>query len=454
MAASVSSRTAPGPRGHILLGSLPDFQRDNIRAFMDAWRRYGDVVRFRGRGAMFLVVHPDHVKHVLQDRHPDYPRPWWVDDKLKGVVGEGLVASEGEHWRRQRRLAQPVFHRQRIGAFGTVMTDTTGEMLERWEAYAARGQAINMRVAMQNLSLAILARSLFGADWGPEAAAVGPAVTIALEHTNRRLLSPIDPPEWVPLPHIRRWLKARRTLDSLVYRLIAERRRAPADGADLVSMLIQARDEETGEGMTDEQLRDEIMGFLIAGHETVSSALTWTWYLLSLHPDVAGRLRSELVEVLGGRTPTVADAAHLRYTTMVLQEAMRLYPPIWVMLRSPQTDDTIGGYHIPARSTVILCPYVTHRHPAFWENPEGFDPERFTPERSADRPRYAYFPFGGGPRLCIGESFGMLEMQLVIAMMAQRYRPDLAPGYPVVPQPAISLRARYGMGMTLQPLNN
>jgi cytochrome P450 len=452
MTGTAKRRVAPGPQGHPILGSLPDFRNDNIRAFMNGWRQFGDVVRFRGRGSMFLVVHPDHVKHVLLDRHRNYPRPPFVDDKLKGVVGDGLVASEGELWLRQRRLAQPIFHRQRIAAFGTSMTDTIAEMLDRWQVPARRGEALDLRVEMQALTLSILAKALFAADWEQQAEAVGPAVTVALEHTNRRLLSVIDIPERVPVPANRRWLEARRTLDEIVYRLIAERRRSKEEGGDLVTMLLQARDQDSGEGMSDRQVRDEVMGFLIAGHETVSTGLTWTWYFLSTHPAVAHRLRAELAEVLSGRVPTVEDIPQLPYTTMVLEEAMRHYPPIWVMLRNPLEDDEIGGYSIPAGTFVILCPYVTHRHPDFWENAEGFDPERFTPERTTGRHRYAYFPFGGGPRKCIGESFGMMEMQLVIAMVAQRYRLDLVPGHPIAAQPAISLRARYGMLMTLRDL--
>jgi cytochrome P450 len=275
------------------------------------------------------------------------------------------------------------------------------------------------------------------------------AVTIANEHTNRRLLAPVNPPEWLPLPSTRRFLSTREAVDALVYRLIAERRRSGEDRGDLLSQLLGARDEETGESMSDEQLHDELISMIFAGHETVSLGLTWTWYLLATAPPAVRRLQREVAEVLEGRTPTVEDVPDLRYTTMVIEEALRLYPPIWLVPRAPIADDEVGGYRIQAGTMIFLCPYVTHRHPDFWDEPEGFDPERFTEERSAGRPRYAWFPFGGGPRQCIGAPFALLEMQLVVAMIAQRYRLTLVPGHPIALEPMVTLRPRHGMLMTL-----
>jgi cytochrome P450 len=426
-----------------------DIQRDNVQTFMDAFRRYGDIVHFRGPLTINLLIHPDFVKHVLQDRHRNYPRPAFVDNKLKTIVGDGLVANEGDVWLRSRRLAQPAFHRQKIAAFGTLMTDATAEMLSTWERIARDGEPFDVKSEMMRLSLTNLAKALFKSDWSHHVAALEPAVAIALAQTHLRLTSPIDPQRF-PLPSTRRFNRALETLDNLVYPMIAERRKSTGDGADLVTMLLEARDEETGEGMTDRQIRDEVIGFLIAGHETVSAALTWTWYLLSKNPEPWRRLRAEVLEVLGDRTPTIDDLPKLQYTTMVLSEAMRLYPPIFVLMRSPVEDDKVGGYDLPAGSNVVLCPYVTHRHPAFWENPEGFDPLRFTPERSAGRHRMAYFPFAAGPRKCIGDTFAMMEMPLVVAMIAQRYRLDLVPGQQVQAQPAISLRPRNSLMMRLK----
>ncbi len=430
-------------------------QQDIVQALMDGWRQYGDVVHFRlANQHIYLVAHPDDVKYVLQENYKNYTKVPSVDNKFKDISGEGLLNSSGDFWLRQRRIAQPVFHRQRIAAFATHMTDSTAAMLERWRVVAERGETIDMRIEMQRLSLDILARALFMTDLKEEADIIGNAVTIEFEHTFHRLQSVIDIPLDVPLPGNRRFKRERAKLDAIVYRLIAERRRSEALGTDLVSQLMQARDEETGEGMSDQQLRDEVMTMVFAGHETVSTALTWVWAFLSRDGEVERRLRAELNEVLDGRVPTLDDIPKLTYTTMVIQESLRHYPPIWLMSRTPRVDDEIGGYRIPASSNtlVFICPYVTHRHPDFWDNPEGFDPQRFTHERVAGRHRFAYFPFGGGPRLCIGEPFGMLEMQLVIGMVAQAFRPSLVPGHRVQAQPAISLRAKYGLLMNLEQL--
>ena len=432
--------SAPGPRGYPIVGSIPDFRRDIIQTFMDGWRRYGDVVKFRVAGPNFLIVHPDSVKQILQDGHRTYPHAEHQNKNWRTIVGEGLVVSDGEFWLRQRRLMQPAFHRQRIAAFISLMTATIAEMVEAWQARADRGERIDMQSEMMRLTLNILARALFSADVGSEAAAIAEAVTVELEYANRRLLSPVNIPEQIPTPANRRFVAARRTLDRIVVRLITERRQSGEDRGDLLSMLLAARDPETGEGMTNGQLRDEVVMMFIAGHESTALALTWAWYLLAQHPTVQDRLRSEVGEVLGGRTPEAGDVEKLRYTSMVIDETMRLYPPFWVVLRQPLEAAEVGGYHIPARANVFLSPYVTHRHPDFWENPEGFDPERFTPERSAGRHRFAYFPFGAGPRKCIGDSFATIEMRLAMAMVAQRFRMELLPGPDVGLKAGLSLR--------------
>jgi cytochrome P450 len=258
-----------------------------------------------------------------------------------------------------------------------------------------------------------------------------------------------DLPGRFPLPSTRRFERARAELDAIVYRIIAERRQSSGDRGDLLSMLLAAQDEDTGERMSDTQVHDEVMTIFLAGHETTAVALTWTWYILSRHPHIAEGLRAELREVHGGRAPTVQDLPALKYTEMLLQETLRLFPPAWLMTRMPREEDKIGGYRIPARTPVYLCQYITHRHPDFWDNPEGVDPERFSPERSAGRHRWAYFPFGGGPRQCIGSAFALMEAQLVLATIAQHCRLDLVPGQRIVLDPKITLRPRYGLFMTL-----
>jgi cytochrome P450 len=314
-------------------------------------------------------------------------------------------------------------------------------MLDQWHDFVERDQPLDVAAEMLHLTLCIVSKALFNRDLSDEMDSVGQAVTTVNRLLSEYLYAPF-PPLNVPTPRNRRFQAARRTLDQIVQSIITHRRQQNTDMGDVLSMLLIAHDEETGQGMNDQQVRDEVMTLLIAGHETVSTALTWTWYLLSQHPEVERRLYSELDEVLGGHVPTVDHLSRLSYTRMVLEEVLRLYPPAWVFGRKAISDDEIGGYFIPANSMIVLSPYVTHRNPAFWENPEAFNPERFTPERSAGRPHYAYFPFGGGSRMCIGNNFALMEMQLILATIAQRYRLHLVPGHPVEPEALLSLRPR------------
>jgi cytochrome P450 len=445
-----SGRPIPGPRGHPILGSIREIQKDNVQAFMDAWWEYGDIVHFRGPLTINLLAHPDYVERVLRDNVANYPRPEFVTDKLKSIVGDGLVAAEGERWANARRVAQPGFDPDRVKGYGETMIQTTGEMLERWTRYADRGEPLDIKSEMMHISLANLATALFNFDLREALDDIEPAVYYALSHTNRRLTSPVDPQK-LPLPSSRRFDATLNALNAVIYRIIGEHRKAKSV-EDFVGMLLDSQDPQTGRPVTDKQARDEVIGFFIAGHETVSSALTWSFYLLSQNPDCWRKLKAEVDEVLGGRTPTVEDVPNLKYTEYVLLEAMRLYPPIFVLMRRAVADDNMGGYHIPAGATVVLCAYVTHRHPDFWDNPEGFDPERFTPERSGHLPRMAYFPYGGGPRKCIGNTFAALEMPLVLAMITQRFRANLVPGQVVFPEPAISLRPRDPLMMHVERL--
>ncbi len=441
----------PSPRFRDLVSFLAfGSPRDLLSFYMDAARRYGDIVHF-GRGAYssYFVVHPDYVKHVLQDKVRNYPKKNRFNDMLKPLTGEGLLTSDGEVWRQRRRLSQPAFHRQRLAGFATGMTEATQAMLARWAPLAGHGQVLDVSREMQRVTLSIVGRALFSADIGADSDEMGRAVTSIFEHFNHRLRHPLAWPESIPTPRNRRFHRAIATIDEISYRLIAEHRRADTDSGDLLSMLITARDEETGQGLNDRQIRDEVGTFLGAGHETTAVTLAWVWYLLSKHPYVEGRVQAEVDSVLGGRTPTVEDIPHLPYTRLVIQETLRLYPPAWGMSRGIVSDDTIDGYPIPAGALMVLSPYVTHRHPAFWDNPEGFEPERFTPERSAERPRYAYFPFGGGPRQCIGNEFALMEAQLIIAMVVQRYRLQLVPGQHIEPDPIFTLRPSSGVQVTL-----
>jgi cytochrome P450 len=441
--------TAPGPFSINPFGSLPAVQRDPLRSFTRAREKYGDVVRFRaGIWFAYLVAHPDDVKHVLQDNNPNYLRGYTYQ-YLIPVVGLGLLTNEGASWLQQRRLAQPAFHRQRLASIAGVMTDSAVRLLERWDQ-RADDEPLDIAAEMMRLALEIVGRTLLGSDLGAEADAVRQAVKVGQEHVNFRATRLFTLPEKYPTPRNRRFLSSVQVLDEVVYRVIEERRRREEDTGDLLSMLLLAQDEDTGERMNDKQLRDEVMTIFLAGHETTANALAWTWYLLSGHPEVEAKLHAELEAVLGGRPPTVEDLGRLTYTRMVLDESMRLYPPAWAMGRFSVNSDVIGGYELPAHQQVLVSPYVTHRHPEFWDDPEGFDPERFRPELVGRRPRYAYFPFGGGPRRCIGNDFAIMESLLVLATVAQKYRLRLVPGHPVEPEPLITLRPRYGLKMELE----
>ncbi len=457
---STPARSASGPSGDqrgkrppqhhtlSLLGSASEMQRDPLE-FLLRTQKLGEVVRLRFLfSPAYLISHPASIKYVLQQHARNYNKDLITYTMFQPFLGQGLLTNDGQSWLHQRRLIQPAFHRKRLTAYGTLMTDATVAMLERWQACSERGTPLQMEEEMMRLTLRIVGQALFSLDLSQETSTVGPAVTTVLELFGDYVFRPF-PPLGVPTPRNRRMQLAIRALDQMVYRMIAERRMLQTDTGDLLSMLLLAQDEETGQGMNDRQVRDEILTLLLAGHETTANTLTWTWYLLSEYPEVERRLHAELNEVLGGRVPTVEDLPDLKYTRMVLEEALRLYPPAPLLSRKAIAADELQGYLIAANSMIMISPYATHRHPAFWEEPERFDPERFTPERSAARPAYAYFPFGGGPRICIGNHFAMMEAQLILSTVAQRYQLRLIPGHPVEPQMVVTLRPRSGLPMII-----
>jgi len=431
-----------------LLGSASEIQRDPL-GFLLRTQQLGEVVRLRFLfSPAYLISHPESIKYVLQEHARNYNKDLITYTMFQPFLGQGLLTNDGQSWLHQRRLIQPAFHRTRLATYGTLMTEATVAMLERWQACSERGVPLQMEEEMMRLTLRIVGQALFSLDLSQETSTVGPAVTTVLKLFGDYVFRPF-PPLGVPTPRNRRMQVAIRAIDQLVYRMIAERRTLQTDTGDLLSMLLLAQDEETGQGMTDRQVRDEILTLLLAGHETTANTLTWTWYLLSEYPEIERRLHAELNEVLGGRVPTVEDLPDLKYTRMVLEEALRLYPPAPLLSRKAIADDELQEYPIAANSMIMISPYAMHRHPAFWEEPEQFDPERFTSERSAARPAYAYFPFGGGPRICIGNHFAMMEAQLILSTVAQRYQLRLIPGHPVEAQMVVTLRPRSGLPMTI-----
>lgn len=441
----------PGPPGRPLIGNLRDMREDAARGFVRARETYGDIVHYHiASRPIFLICHPNDIKYVLVENARNYTKGRGLE-KAKPLLGNGLLTSEGEFWLRQRRLAQPAFHREHIASLAEVMTSVTDGMLRRWEGYARTSRTLDVADEMMKLTLTIVTRALFNtALTRDDIETVSSAFPPLLRWATERVTAIFDFTESWPTLENRRREQHTAALDRIVYRIIEERRRSSVEQHDLLGLLMSARDADTGATMTDRQLRDEIMTIFIAGHETTALLLAWTWALLSWHPDVRARVEAEVDDVLGGRTPTAADVPRLTYLGMVVNEALRLYPPAWAILRSPIEVDEIRGYRIPARSTIILSPYVTHRHPAFWHNPEGFDPERFTPERVRERHRYAFFPFGGGPRLCIGNNFAIMEATLILAMTCQRYRLDLVPGHPVEPELGFTMRVKNGLPVRLR----
>jgi cytochrome P450 len=409
-------------------------------------REYGDIIYFKlGPQDVYFLNHPDYIKDVLVTHHQGFIKGRALQ-RSKRLLGEGLLTSEGEFHRRQRRLAQPAFHRQRIASYACVMTDYGVRAMERWRD----GETLDISQEMMRLTLAIVGKTLFDADVEAEAQEIGAALTVVMDLFDMLLMPFSELWEKLPLPQNKRFQKARDRLDATIYRIIDERRRSLEDHGDLLSMLLLAQDEEgQSGGMTDEQVRDEAMTIFLAGHETTANALTWTWYLLSQNEDVEAKLHEELDQVLAGRVPRMDDVARLKYTEMVFTEAMRLYPPAWAVGRLAVKEHSIGGYVVPAGSLVLLSQYAMHRDARFFPEPERFDPQRWTTDAREARPQFSYFPFGGGPRRCIGEGFAWMEGILLIATLAQKWRMSLVPEQQVEVRPVITLRPKHGMRMTL-----
>jgi len=417
--------------------------------FMDAARRFGEVAYLKiGPRRGYLLTNPADVRHVLQDNAANY-RKSPLYDKLRQSLGNGLLTSEGAFWLRQRRIAQPAFHRQRIAALAGLMAAAVNESAVDWEAIASARTPVDIGDEMMRLTRTVVLRTLLGADLGPFTGEIDGAWKVMNEHIGDSFWSLGLTNGW-PTPRNRRFQAARAVLRGAVEYAIRQRREQGAEGDDLLSMLMHARDEDTGESMTDEQLRVEVTTFLLAGQETTSLALTWTFYLLSQHAAVRERLEGEVDAVLGGRPAAYDDLPNLPLTRRVIDESMRLYPPAWGFSRQALGDDELGGYRLPRGWLAFLMPYVLHRLPTHWPDPDRFDPDRFLPERSADRPKFAYLPFGAGPRQCIGNQFALLEAHLTVATLAQGFRLTLVPGHPVEAWPLITLRPRFGMPMTIE----
>lgn len=437
----------PGPKERFPMQFVLRFGADRL-GFLQEMASYGDVSHMAARGMHFYLINQPELIHdvlVTHDRSFIKSRALQAARRL---LGDGLLTSEGEHHLRQRRLVQPAFHRQRMAVYGQVMADYASRTAERWQILG-NGVTVDMSQEMMRLTLGIVGKALFDADVEGEAAEIGQALTEALHAVNRLLLPGGELAEKLPLPVNQRAEQARERLNATIYRVIRERRASGEDRGDLLSMLLEAVDEESGSGMSDEQARDEAMTLFLAGHETTANALTWTWYLLAQNPAEERQLHAELDRVLAGRLPTMDDLPNLPFTRRVLSEAIRLYPPAYAIGRQAIEPYEVRDYVIQPGSTVFVSPYVMQRDPRYWFDFERFDPSRWTAEAQARRPKFSYFPFGAGPRVCIGEGFAWTEGILALATLAQRWQARLVLGHPVELDPLITLRPKHGMRMTL-----
>jgi cytochrome P450 len=445
LSAPTRSKRPPGPPGRGLFGNLGKFSADRLGSLARWAREYGDLVSARfGPRLILFANHPDLVEEVLVHQNRKFIKHYRLR-QAKQTLGEGLLTSEGDFWRSQRKLAQPAFHRDRIAAYGQIMVDYTGRLLESW----AEGQVRDIHHDMMRLTLEVVAKTLFDAEMGGETAEVSAAMETLMRCFMANTSSAIIIPRWIPTPMNLRVAREVRRLERILYGIIAERRRSGEDRGDLLSMLLRVEDEESGRRMTDRQLRDECMTLFLAGHETTANTLAWAWYLIAGHPDVEVRLRHELERVLGGRLPTVADLPRLTYTESIVNETLRLYPAGWMLGREAIEPLELGGYPIARGTTVFMTAYVIHRDPRWFDDPDAFRPERWADGLIQRIPRYAYFPFGGGPRICIGNSFAQMEAALVLATIAQKYRLSPAPDAVVTPLPSMTLRPAEGVKMIL-----
>ncbi len=435
----------PKTRTYPFLGAIPDMARDPLAFLLNAALTHGRLVRLElGPRRMYLATHPDDLQYILVDNQRNF-RKGPSYDAVRPMLGQGLVTAEGDAWLRQRRLMQPAFHRHQIANMGAVMVEATAERFPVWDAAARAAAPIDLAAEMMTITQTVIVRTMFGASLGADTARLAQAFDQIVAYLSGLLLAPIAVPLSWPTPRNRSFRAALALVEKTVYGFIEQRRQSADLGSDLLGMLLSARDAATGEGMAPRQIRDEVLTIFFAGHETTATTLSWLWHELGRHPEVTERVYAEIDAVAGGRPVTPADLAQMPYGRQVIDEALRLYPPAWVLARDMANADEVGGYTLPAGSSLLFSPYVTHRLPEFWPEPARFDPERFAPGASEGRHRYAYLPFIHGPRQCIGNTFALMEAQLVLATMAQRYHLRPQPGVEVRPEAQATLRPKPGV---------
>jgi enediyne biosynthesis protein E7 len=437
----------PGPPRRAALGILRQLRADRLGLMSEAVREYGDAVRVAiGPKKLYIFNHPDHAKHVLADNAANYHKGIGYTE-AKRALGDGLLTSEGALWKEQRRTIRPVFQHKRIAAQADVIVDEALGLVERLGAHRGAEVPTDVLTEVTALTLGVLGRTLLDTDLG-----AFESVEHSFEAVQDQAMFEMETlgivPRWLPLKGQRAFRAARSHLEHVVRILVTQRKASPSEsGDDVLTRLIASTAEESDRRVGDRRMRDELVTLLLAGHETTASTVGWTLDLVSRHPEVADRLHEEAVSVYGERRPSYADLTDLRYTHMVLQEAMRLHPPVWILPRRAVAADEVGGYHVPAGAEVLICPYTLHRHPRYWPDPDHFDPERFDPDVPVNRPRYAHIPFGAGPRFCVGNHLGMMEAAFVISTLMRDLKLTRVPGFRVRPEPMMSLRLGGGLPM-------
>lgn len=442
------SRIPPGPSGYIAFSK--SYRDDRLGSYGQAWKTYGDLVRFKVLPGLdlYLAVHPEMVGQILYSHGRVYKKAESVHKPLSLLLGHGILISEGETWQRQRRLMQPAFHRQSLSSLASVMTRFAQKRVEMWEGYP-NGSVINLVEQTQHLTLEIVGEALFSAELGGSVDSFAYAFRHTAEFIDARVNTPFKIPLWVPILKNRQFTQNRDTLNRIATNLIRARRHQQSTPHDLLTMLMGAIDADTGKGMSDQELLDEVITLLVAGHETVSVTLAWAFHLLGEHPEVLSKLQQEIEIVLNGHPPNPDDYIRLPYTRMIIEETLRLFPPVWALPRETMIEAEIQGYQIPKKALVLVPAYFTHRHPEFWEHPEQFKPERFTEAETSKRHKFAYYPFGGGPRICLGNQFALMEATLVLSTLAQRFHLEPAGNNPVEVDTTFTLRPKNGLPMRL-----
>ncbi len=459
MTALRSASSESGQRRAIAVTKLrqtPSLMRklwtDRLAMLSDAAAEYGDAVRFRmGPKSLYYFNHPDHAKYVLADNAANYHKGIGLTEARR-LIGDGLLTSEGDLWRQQRRTIQPAFRRDRLAGFAGLIVDEASALVKRLEAKIDTGP-VNVVQEMTRLTLGVLGKTLLDADLSAFFN-LGEEFEVAQDQAMFEMVTLRMLPIWLPIPRHRRFHAALGELENAAMDLVDGREKHTRPGADdMITRLLNAYKDEPDENLRRRRLRDELLTILLAGHETTASTLSWAWYLIDKNPEVGERLRAEAAEVLGDRLPVLDDLNRLPYTTMVIQETMRLYPPVWGLTRRALADDEVDGFRVPAGADVMISPYTLHRHPAFWPEPDKFDPLRFEQDANADvSHRYAYIPFGAGPRVCVGSHLGMMEATFVAIMVARRFRLALQPGHQVRGEAMLSLRVQGGLPMLVKPV--